>query len=177
MNFCTFKTKLVGVCIRFVYVENAQEGGSPFFGIAQGVGTARVRGDLAEHVAKFMVAHDSAVRRIQQLSAKIEEIEETMAPLADYVQKCMAAIHKVVAKLEEIEGIIVPLRAACAKSALLSVDLQAIQGMVDAYEEKIEQLTKQLAPPLAQGLPGSDCVLSVVCVCSANLSSIWITNT
>ena len=70
----------MGVCIRFVYVENAQEGGSPFFGIAQGVGTARVRGDLAEHVAKFMVAHDSAVKRIQQLSAKMEEIEETMAP-------------------------------------------------------------------------------------------------
>ena len=168
----------MGVCIRFVYVENAQEGGSPFFGIAQGVGTARVRGDLAEHVAKFMVAHDSAVKRIQQLSAKIEEIEETMAPLADYVKKCMAAIHKVVAKLEEIEGTIVHLRAACAKrDALLSVDVQAIQGMVDAYEEKIEQLTKKLTPPLAQGLPGSDCVLSVVCVCSANLSSIWITNT
>ena len=172
----------MGVCIRFVYVENAQEGGSPFFGIAQGVGTARVRGDLAEHVAKFMVAHDSAVKRIQQLSAKIEEIEETMAPLADYVKKCMAAISKIVVKLEEIEGIIVPLRAACAQHALLSVQqMDRIQSMVDAYEEKIEQLTKQLTkqltPPLAQGLPGSDCVLSVVCVCSANLSSIWITNT
>ena len=148
-----------------------RKGGRPFLELHGGVGTARVRGDLAEHVAKFMVAHDSAVKRIQQLSAKIEEIEETMAPLADYVKKCMAANYQIVAKLEEIEGIIVPLRAACAKHALLSVtEWDKIQGMVDA-------LTKQLTPPLAQGLPGSDCVLSVVCVCSANLSSIWITNT
>ena len=147
MNFCTFKTKLVGVCIRFVYVENAQEGGSPFFGIALGVGTARVRGDLAEHVAKFMVAHDSAVKRIQQLSAKIEEIEETMAPLADYVQKCMAAIHQIVAKVDMIEKIIVPLRAACDKNALETMkELDKIQSMVDV-------LTKQLTPAMALALP------------------------